>query len=496
MRTYLLLFTGLMLCGCMVTPHPLTMQEIEQRTSRDIEAMFAEQEPVTGTVTLYEAMSRAIKYNLDHRLKLMEAALANRQLDVSRYELLPKLVTSAGYTHRNNYSGAYSQSLIDGSQSLVASTSQDKGILSADISMMWNVLDFGVSYARAQQQADYLLISEERRRKVIQNILQDVSDAYWRAVSAEVLLPEMDELLKRAKAALERSGKIAEQRLKPPREALEYERSLLENIRLLWGLIQRLDPAKTELAALMNLRPGAPYQLAETSWETADMPSFKDALESLEHLAMTNRPELREEDYRSRITELEARKAILKMLPGIDVNFGYNFDSNDFLYNRDWWNAGVNVSLNIFNLFSGPAAYRAAKAEQETGEVRRLALGMAVLTQVHLAYRRYHIATEEYLVSRKLDDVSHRLKEQVGAAANAGGADEAEVIRSETNALLAKMRHHLAYSEVRNAAGRIYHSAGADFLQPNAESLDIISLSQSLKQAFEKWKEEVSGNAS
>ncbi len=496
MRTYLLLFTGLMLCGCMITPRPLTMQEIKQRTRTDIEAMFAEQEPVTGPVTLYEAMARAVKYNLDHRLKLMEAALANRQLDVSRYDLLPKLVTSAGYTHRNNHSGAYSESLIDGSQSLVASTSQDRGILSADISMMWNVLDFGVSYVRAQQQADYLLISEERRRKVIQNILQDVCDAYWRAASAEILLPEMDELLKRAKAALERSKQIAEQRLKPPRESLEYERSLLENIRLLWGLIQRLDPAKTELAALMNLRPGTPYQLANAEWESPDMPSFKDALESLEHLAMTNRPELREEDYRSRITELEARKAILKMLPGIDLNFGYNYDSNGFLYHRNWWNAGVNVSLNIFNLVSGPAAYRAAKAEQETGEVRRLALGMAVLTQVHLAYRRYHIAMEEYLVSRDMDDVTHRLKEQTAAAASAGGTDEAEVIRSETNALLAKMRRHLAYSEVRNAAGRIYHSAGADCFPPNAESLDIPSLSQSLQQAFEKWKKEVSGNAS
>jgi outer membrane protein len=39
------------------------------------------------------------------------------------------------------------------------------------------VLDFGVSYYRAQQKADQILMAEERRRKVIQNVLQDVRNS-------------------------------------------------------------------------------------------------------------------------------------------------------------------------------------------------------------------------------------------------------------------------------------------------------------------------------
>ena len=489
-RTYFLMIcTAMFLCSCTITPKPLTMQDIEQRAEDDFEIMFADQEPVSGPITRYEAMARAIKYNLDHRLKVMEEALANRQFDVSHYDLLPKVVTAAGYRHRNNYSGAYSQSLVDGSQSLVASTSQERTIMTSDISMMWNVLDFGVSYLRANQQADRLLITEERRRKVIQNIILDVCDAYWRAASSERLLTEMNDLLKQTKSALERSEKIAGQRLKSPRESLEYQRSLLKTIRLLWGLIQRLDPAKTELAALMNLSPGTPYQLTAPNWESPDIPTFTNALESLEHQAMIYRPELREEDYRSRITALEARKALLKMLPGVDINLGYSDDSNKFLYHHDWWNVGARISWNIFNLFSGPVAHLAALTQQQLDNVRRQALGMAILTQVHLAHRRYYIAMEEYLVSRRLDDVNNRLNAQTAAAASAGGANEALVIQSATNALLARMRHHLAYAELQNAAGRVYHSIGTDLLPAEVEALDIASLAKALEQSFNEWNE-------
>lgn len=487
MRLYLTILISLFISACTIVPEPLNMEDIEQRAADDIQVMFADQEPVTGPVTLYEAMARAIRYNLDHRVKLMEEALKNQQLDVSRYDVLPRLAASAGYRQRSNPSGAYSESLIDGSQSLVASTSQDRNLMTADLSMMWNVLDLGVSYLRANQQADRQLIAEERRRKVIQNIIQDVRDAYWRAVISEYLIPEMDGLLTRTELALERSREIAGQRLKSPRESLEYQRSLLENIRLLWGLIQRLDPAKTELAILMNLRPGTSFELADHEWRSPNIPSLTNEIEHLEHMAMIYRPELREEDYKSRISALEARKAVLKMLPGIEIDFGYNYDSNDFLYHNDWRSAGASVSLNLFNLFSGPAAQRAAEAQQRLDVVRRHALTMAVLTQVHLAYRRYRISTEEYLVSRSLDEVNARLNDQTAAAASAGGADEAAVIQSSVNALLARMRHHLTYAELQNSFGRICNSVGIDLLPTEIEAVDIVSLTETLEQSFEAW---------
>ena len=41
---------------------------------------------------LDEAAARALKYNLDYKLKLMESALSQSLLDVASYEMLPKVV--------------------------------------------------------------------------------------------------------------------------------------------------------------------------------------------------------------------------------------------------------------------------------------------------------------------------------------------------------------------------------------------------------------------
>lgn len=491
MRYLIVGFITLMVAGCSVHPRPMTMEEIKDRARADGQAMFAGQEPVSGPVDLYEAMARAIKYNLDHRLKLMEGALEIRRLDSSRRDMLPRVVTSAGYSHRSNYSGAYSQSLLDGRESLEASTSQERDILDAEISMMWNILDFGVSYIRARQQADQVLIAEERRRKVLQNIIQDVRYAYCRAASADALLEEMSALLEEAKSALIRSRQISGQRLQPATESLEYQRELLENIRLLWSLIQKLNTAKSEMAALMNLSPGADFKLNPPNWERPEIPTFTKPVSELEELAMLYRPELREEDYRAQMSALEAKKAILKMLPGISLDMGYNYNNNQFLYNKDWWNAGAQISMNIFDLFSGPAEYQVAKSQQKLDRTRRYALGMAVLTQVHLAYQRYHLAREEYKVTRMLDDVNGSLQEQMAASESAGKSDQLAVIESRTQALVAKMRHHLAYAEVQNAAGRIYNSIGIDPLPVQASRMSVNQLARRLKRSFAHWDEMV-----
>lgn len=75
--------------------------------------------------------------------------------------------------------------------------------------------DFGVSYYRAQQKADQFLMAEERRRKVAQNVLQDVRNSYWRALGAQRLLGRVDTLLERVNKALEQARQVEKDGLMP-----------------------------------------------------------------------------------------------------------------------------------------------------------------------------------------------------------------------------------------------------------------------------------------
>ena len=448
--------------GCAVTPHTITPEEYTQQLDVDLAMLFADQETLEGPLGLYEALVRAMKYNLDYRLKLMEDALSLGQLEVDRYDMLPELVADAGYNWRNNYSGASSRSLLSGTESLEPSTSAERYYATGNITMVWNVLDFGVSYIHAQQQANQVLISKERRRKVLQNIVQDVRYAYWRAVSAERLLPKMDALLQGTFAALQRAKMLEKLQLQPPLQALNYQKALLEVIRQMWMLRQDLATAKNELSALINLKPGTQYELADTGLAQDELPSVPAKIEELEQLALYNRPELIEEHYQARIAALEVKKAMRRMLPGLELTLGAHRDANSFVFNDNWVTAGYGLSWNLLKLFSGPADIRLARTQQSVDELRRLSLSMAILTQVNLAYQRFQIARKSFEVSRDMMTVETRIQEQMEAQKRAQTGNELDMIRSEASALAIEMQRDLGYAEVQNAFGQLHNSLGID----------------------------------
>lgn len=225
----LALSAALLLAGCgSLSPAPFTADDIRERAVQDRVQMYADQEPFAAPLTFHEAAARALKYNLDYRLKLMESALSRSLHDVSSHEMLPRLVAGAGYVHRNNDSGGSSIGILDREESLRPSTSQERQRSQANLSFSWNALDFGVSYYRAQQKANQVLMAEERRRKVVQNVLQDVRNSYWRALGAQKLIGRVDDLLGRVNQALENAKQVEKKGLMPQAQVLSYQRALLE----------------------------------------------------------------------------------------------------------------------------------------------------------------------------------------------------------------------------------------------------------------------------
>ncbi|WP_185022330.1 TolC family protein, partial [Pseudomonas frederiksbergensis] len=91
------------------------------------------------------------------------------------------------------------------------------------------------------------LIVQERRRKVINTIVQDVRSAYWRAMAAERLIKQIDSLMVRVETARTNSQSMSEQRIGDPIQALGYQRSLIEATRQLEEQRRELSLAKTEL---------------------------------------------------------------------------------------------------------------------------------------------------------------------------------------------------------------------------------------------------------
>ena len=473
--------------ACAVQPAPLTTAETDARIAYDLAEMFADQEPVEGPITLHEAMARAIRYNLDGRLRVMEEALEQRQLDLSRYDMLPELAASAGYEGRSNTSGSFSENVFTGEESLVTSTSLDDHRGIGDLTLVWNVLDFGVSYVAARQQADRSLIAYERRRKAIHIIIQDVRTAYWQAVAAERLLGRIEPLLARVEAALADARRIEDQRLRPPLEILTYQRALLDTQRQLEGLRRELVIANAQLAALINVPPGDAVPVAAPVPESLAPPLIDSSPAAMERIALAYRPELREEDYMTRISADETRKAMLRMLPGLEFDVGINGDTNSFLFNSVWGAFGSQLSWNLLTLVNGPAQIELAEAQESVVEARRQALSMAVLAQLYVSWLGYQEALHAYETGLELARVENRILGQLRAGLQAGRGGELELIQGELRAVLATLRRDLSFAQLQNAAGQVFVSIGADPMPQQVAAADIGTLAAALADVEAGW---------
>jgi len=494
-RSAILLAVAAVVAGCSVTPKPLEKEDVLTRVKEDTARMYVDQTPIGGPITMEEAVARALRYNLDYRLKRMESALAQGLTNYASYDMLPQVLASAGYQDRNNFSGGTSIGLLDGVESTNPTSSDERSRNLRGITFSWNALDFGVSYYRAKQQGDQFLIAEERRRKVVQNLLQDVRAAYWRALGAQRLTTQADDILERAQQALSRSREAETQRVIPPGVALAYQRALLDATSLLNQRRQDLEFAKRELAALMNVPPGVDFTVAEA--QEPALPAAPRDVAKLEEMALLQRPELREEDLRKRITAAEARKQVLGMLPGISLNLGRQHDSNRFLFNNSWTEGGVSIAWNLMRLAALPAMRDAQKYQEQTDEARRMALSMAILTQTRISAERYRMALEDFKLADQASQVDKRLADFTRASVTAKLDSELEAIRTQARSVLGAYQRANAYANAHIAFGRLYNTLGFDPIADDFEGNDLAQLTQRVRehlQATEKDAFSLSSN--
>lgn len=475
------------LSGCAIYPQPFSEIEIAVTAEQNAAEVDAGQERVVNAIGLHEAMARALKYNLDFRVEAMQQSLRVAEMDLSHWSLLPHAVANSGYAARDNYSASNSREVLGGDVLSAApgvlknSTSQEKHINTADIGFSWNVLDFGLSYVRARQSADKVLIAEEMKRKVIQRIIEDVRTAYWRAVSAERLMRRLGQLERRTQQALASTRELYNSRETSPITALTYERELVEIKRSIQELGRDIKVAKSQLAALMNLKPGADFALVVPP-RSSKSPGLSMGLAEMLDVALRFRSELREVAYQRRINTHEADAALLELLPGMQMYAGANFDSNSFLLNDAWLNWGYKASWNLLKVFQYPAKREVVTLQDDVLRERQLALTMAIMTQVHVSRIRYQHLRKELETADEYLGVQKRLLSQMRTEAAADRISEQTLIREEMNTLVAEVKHDIAFASVQTAYANLFSAMGLDpYAEELAQHLSVSGLASELR---------------
>ena len=485
---------GLLLLGflvaCTRSPKAVSLLEAEERAKADIlkiEKIKKDNQSWEENleIDLYTAIALAIKNNKELKIKLLESALANRQLDKIKFEMLPAIATNAGYSGSEKYNASASATVasndLAGSLGSSYSTSRQKDVNTQDIGFTWNALDFGLSYIRAGQNSNRYLISEEMERKAEHNIVRDVIRSYWNTLSADKLIRKYDPLLIEVDKALNDSQKIEELLLTKPMDALLYQKELLDIQRALQSQKQLFIDSRIQLGTLMGLLPNQKFKIVHTN----DPLTILDmSLEGMEEYALFHRPELIESHYEEIISVQQAKAGMISLLPGLNFNAAWTHSSNDHLMNKTNYEYGSTVGANLLNIFNYPKIKKINQTNTEIIKEKRLALSMAVLSQVHLANIDYSLALEEYDTAERYYQVSRKITEQVKNAQKIARFGNLELIREQASLLVAELRYDIAYSKLQHSIGKLYTSVGLDVTKENVNKLGFKEYASIIKNNF------------
>jgi outer membrane protein TolC len=483
---------ALALTGCgTVALKPLTQSELAAQTAADRIAASEGVAPITGALSMDEAIARALKYNLDRRVKVMEEALALDQLDASSWDMLPRLMASAGYTSRDKDLITRSIDSVTGAPSLANPyISSERSHQVYDLGLTWNLLDFGLSYLSAKQQGDRVLIAAERRRKAMHALIQDVRTAFWRTASAQKLRDDVRKAIALAEDALEDARKAEAERVRSPIDALRYQRQLLENLRLLESIEQELSSGRIELAHLINAPLNQDFQVQEPS-DKIDASLLDVPVQRMEELALMQNADIREQAYTSRIAVEETKRTMLRLFPNLAFNYNIKHDTDRYLINNTWNDTGLQLSFNLFNLLSAPSQKRLADAGVKLADQRRIAAQMTVLTQVHLSRLQYQIAYRQYVRADQVWQADAKIAEHIKNRENAETQSKLEQVANSTTAILSLLRRYQSLSQVQSAGGKLQATMGLEPTIGSVSDLSLDALTKEVGASMQQWKREV-----
>jgi len=161
------------------------------------------------------------------------------------------------------------------------------------------------------------------------------------------------------------------------------------------------------------------------------------------------------------------------------------YDSNSYLVWNNWYAGGIRVTWNLLNLIRGPMQYKFATAQAEITAAQRLALSMAVLTQVHLSYHEFYSRQRQYDLSRQLHDIDANIHQHTKNATVSGAQNRMVQIRSAATALMAEYRSYQNYAALQNAYGQIIATLGVDPLPETVEGHDVKALAGAIRRSLE-----------
>ncbi|MDQ6961452.1 MAG: TolC family protein [Mariprofundaceae bacterium] len=461
-KPYLLfiLILPLIFSGCVGKKVAFDQNEARENNVRSDMAAIGNQawhQQLNVPLSLEQMMGLAKKHNLEYLIKELEAEQADHELAAVKLASLPKAKVDVNTNYDTTDGFAFNKNQATGTKSATAATSSQKFGGTANISLQWSVLDYGISYYRAKQKVYARAIVDERQRRALHKLAMNLVQDYMRVSVADAGLKLAKIALDDLKDASRRMEKLSKINEIDEYNALQYKSKqiALENAKE--ALREEKDASMLRLAQTIGVTPGTSFRVQMPDFSDSMMPSVFD-VDTLVEEALRRRPELFEADLQERITLEEVKAIGLQRWPNFAGILGLNFNSNKFLYANSWANIGSALSWDLLSIprLNQEKSAKEVRAKVQVRERQLLALG--VMAEVHLANADYQLKGERY--RRMKDELKlHRaLLSLARTRARAGKLSNVDLIAHEASAIEKSIQLARSYADWVEALQKIYYA--------------------------------------
>lgn len=422
------------------------------RLDVDMQTMYASApRKIEKPIDIYMAMALALKYNYTRRLVSYQQSLV--EVGKSPANRLPEIFSSAGYVNTENHSA-----------------------MDSELKLAWNILDVGTVYYQTKDAQYKACVAFEQSRKVIHNLLQETRTLYWKTLTAQKILPTVDEMIEYMTLEVDEvnahAKELAQKGQNLTMPDLIKKRKYMEAVKTLSSLKRDLETSEVRLASLMGFHPSTEYKLVGKEYGNFELPEIKSSLDEMEWVALTNRPELRVRDLVTNVDEIKSSFRVFTD-PG---QAKYKNDPN--YYNRKWAKKAKQIGMQVFEDVRNPS-------ESELENLRRQRMTTLVLTQVYVSWARYMSAVEDYQINQELANASEDIAEdttiQDGSRAEQSQLESSRAIEDEVKAML-------AYVDLQDALGNLYSALGMDAIPYYMLNEKPSKIAVYLRGVLEKWR--------
>jgi outer membrane protein TolC len=402
----------------------------------------------------------ALEQNLELKVKEQEIAIKFEIANGANWKILPQLIFTGEQSGRNQNTGSFSQSLTN-QPPAPPSISSTQNITRWDFTMTWNILDFGLSYLRFRQEANKTLMAEFEYARLSQNLVLEVTRNYWKTILAQNGVKRSESLLAKVDAYQNSLRKMASEHVIAAGDALKNDGQMVKLKLKLQDFKRDFITAKSALAQSMGIADSQSFELAAIEEIIPPIADFD--YEELENIALLSRPELFQRDVEVKVFRDELRIQTLQLLPPIAPYSSAYHDGNKFLIYNYWLQAGLKVSYDLFALPRTYSGMCAARLQETLVKKNRIAMALAVITQLNLALIIYDDARDYYLTAKEYKDIQRKLYDQSVKSEEVGLFHSGDVLGFETEAFLAEMTALETYGNLKLAEAQINNALGRPF---------------------------------